>query len=235
MKTKKCSKCGKIKPLSEFYGDGNIRKSTGKQGKRSECKACSLEVSHQWNKENKNRRRTITNYAARRRRYKVIEHYSNGTMQCACCGESIYEFLTIDHIDNNGSQHRKEIGRSDITSWIFENDFPPGFQILCWNCNCAKGIHDSCPHEAIRDNEYKPIFDPSEPMPPKKTRKPRSYEHVRRHMITFDGRTQSLFEWAKEIDIAPGTLRARLYRGWSLEDALTIPTMGVGQYRLGQK
>lgn len=27
----------------------------------------------------------------------VIQHYSDGAMKCACCGEGHYEFLGIDH------------------------------------------------------------------------------------------------------------------------------------------
>jgi hypothetical protein len=32
---------------------------------------------------------------------------------------------------------------------IYENDLPEGFQILCWNCNFAKGKSkdNKCPHE----------------------------------------------------------------------------------------
>lgn len=39
-------------------------------------------------------------------------------------------------------------------------------------------------------------------------------------MITFDGRTQSMSEWAREVGIKPGTLRARIESGWNLEQAL---------------
>lgn len=41
--------------------------------------------------------------------------------------------------------------------------------------------------------------------------------------ITFDGRTQAVFEWAKEIGIPPRTLWARIKQGWSAQDALTLP------------
>lgn len=40
-------------------------------------------------------------------------------------------------------------------------------------------------------------------------------------MITFNGKTQSLGKWAKELGMSESTLKTRIYRlGWSVEDAL---------------
>lgn len=80
----------------------------------------------------------------------IINHYSNGENICNCCGESIYEFLTIDHINNDGAEHRRKIGLgSRIYLWIIKNNFPKEFQILCYNCNCARfrTKDKKCPHE----------------------------------------------------------------------------------------
>ncbi len=41
--------------------------------------------------------------------------------------------------------------------------------------------------------------------------------------LEFDGRTQTLTEWAREIGMAPRTLWARINSGWSIERALTTP------------
>lgn len=80
----------------------------------------------------------------------TLIHYSGDPPKCACCGETIYEFLTIDHIDNKGAEHRKKIGISGGASfyiWLKHNGYPKGFQILCLNCNWAKGIYGICPHQ----------------------------------------------------------------------------------------
>lgn len=68
---------------------------------------------------------------------------------CACCGEDHPAFLTIDHVDGGGSQHRAETGArgSDFYRWLQKNGYPEGFQTLCWNCNCAIGIRGYCPHQ----------------------------------------------------------------------------------------
>lgn len=79
-------------------------------------------------------------------RMTVLQHYG---MRCACCGESAYEFLAIDHIYGGGNKHRKSIkgqGSNSLSGWIIKHNFPGGFQILCHNCNMAKGIYGYCPH-----------------------------------------------------------------------------------------
>ncbi len=85
-------------------------------------------------------------YAARER-VLVLEHYGG---RCACCGETEIKFLAIDHIDNNGSKHRRSIGRSGGTSfyhWIIKHNFPEGLQVLCHNCNMTKGFYGTCPRQ----------------------------------------------------------------------------------------
>ena len=81
-------------------------------------------------------------------RFKVLSHYSNGVPKCKCCGETHLEFLTIDHIHNNGAEERKTIGSGQgFYYWIIKNNYPEGLQILCYNCNCAKGHYGECPHQ----------------------------------------------------------------------------------------
>jgi len=80
------------------------------------------------------------------RRLTVLTHYSGGVLKCACCAESIYEFLCLDHIDGGGNTHRKALGSRYIYSWIITQGFPLGYQVLCHNCNQAKGFYGLCPH-----------------------------------------------------------------------------------------
>ena len=89
-------------------------------------------------------------------RKKVISYYSNGTNTCVCCGTEGFEFLTIDHIipkrEMDKIQKMKDIGYSSklnphlLISWL-DKFHPEGFQILCWNCNYAKGVLGKCPHQ----------------------------------------------------------------------------------------
>lgn len=72
----------------------------------------------------------------------AIEKYGG---KCVCCGEKEPKFLSFDHINGGGSQHRKVIG-GKIIRWLKKNGYPEGFQILCHNCNLARGFYGQCPH-----------------------------------------------------------------------------------------
>ena len=87
-----------------------------------------------------------------RLKVEVFSYYSNGTIECRCCGENKIEFLTINHIFGNGREHRRKLGRGGTTlyRWLRKNDFPNGFEVLCYNCNCALGHCGYCPHDKRR-------------------------------------------------------------------------------------
>lgn len=78
---------------------------------------------------------------------KVIQAYGE---KCVCCGEETLEFLTIDHINNNGAEDRKNNGNKTggkLYRWLIKNNFPKEeYQILCFNCNYSKGFFGYCPH-----------------------------------------------------------------------------------------
>ncbi len=80
----------------------------------------------------------------------VFNYYGK---RCVCCGEKNPAFLTIDHINGNGNRHRKKI-KEKITVWLYRNNFPVGFQTLCFNCNWGKYFNGGiCPHkEKINSN-----------------------------------------------------------------------------------
>jgi hypothetical protein len=66
---------------------------------------------------------------------------------CKCCGETIMDFLTIDHINNNGYEHRKKIGGgSKFYYWLRKNKYPKGYRVLCMNCNFGRRTTGNCPH-----------------------------------------------------------------------------------------
>ncbi len=70
---------------------------------------------------------------------------------CRCCGEDEPVFLSMDHINGDGAKARKHTKASgaSLYKWIQKNDYPDGFQVLCYNCNLAKRTGDECPHRRI--------------------------------------------------------------------------------------
>lgn len=81
----------------------------------------------------------------------VFLHYGGETPKCDCCGESSKEFLSIDHTNGDGPTHRKDLSGNprngvSLYYWLRKNNFPPGFRVLCMNCNFSLGHHGYCPH-----------------------------------------------------------------------------------------
>jgi len=89
------------------------------------------------------------------KRLEILYWYSNGEMNCNECGELHYEFLAVDHMDNNGYAHRSsgELKKysNNIINYLIGNNFPEGYQILCHNCNQIKRMELMPP---IKDTAY---------------------------------------------------------------------------------
>ena len=85
-----------------------------------------------------------------RSRIIVLQHYSNGVIQCACCGELIEDFLQMDHIEGRKKHgHSRSMNGLKLYSYLIKHDFPPGYQVLCCNCNWGKYKNGICPHKII--------------------------------------------------------------------------------------
>lgn len=82
----------------------------------------------------------------------VFEHY--GGYKCACCGETTKKFLSLDHINGGGNKSRRQTGGGGVNTylWIKRNNFLPGFQVLCFNCNQGRYLNGGiCPHKEIKN------------------------------------------------------------------------------------
>lgn len=147
---KPCSKCGSEKPIAEYY----IRKN-GKP--HAHCKTCYkanvkarrygpdrarvIELENRWSRQWR-----------RQLRDRVFAAY--GGYRCACCGETQPEFLSLDHIANDGAEFRRRVlgGRTKAGvptyQWLLRNGFPPGVQVMCMNCQHGKRMNGGiCPHQ----------------------------------------------------------------------------------------
>jgi predicted RNA-binding Zn-ribbon protein involved in translation (DUF1610 family) len=121
-----CPKCGDYKIWDCFY----TRPSGSRRSYCQDCWALNSRQNLQLKKQ------------------QAMDAYGG---KCACCGESQVVFLTIDHINNDGAKHRREIGKpsgSNFYSWLNRQYYPEGFQVLCWNCNAGKQLNEGiCPHQ----------------------------------------------------------------------------------------
>jgi len=103
----------------------------------------------EWIKKNPKRAKEIASKSGKKYnlnlRLACLNYYSKGLLDCTCCGEKMLQFLSIDHIEGGGRRHREEIG--NMYRWLISNSFPEGYQVLCHNCNLAKGFYGQCPHK----------------------------------------------------------------------------------------
>lgn len=75
-----------------------------------------------------------------RNKFAAINVLTDGEGTCRWCGQGDIDVLCIDHVDNDGAEHRKKIGHSAVGWWLTKNGYPPGFQVLCYNCNAKKQL-----------------------------------------------------------------------------------------------
>ena len=95
--------------------------------------------SRDWNKANPERRQQTYLSYYYRLQFEAIMKY--GGYKCRWCGIDEPLVLALDHIENNGREHRRQIGSLGghvLYKWLKDNNYPPGFQVLCMNCNHAK-------------------------------------------------------------------------------------------------
>lgn len=154
--TRSCTKCGVEKPLDAFHKNASYH-----DGYTRQCKACKGEYrreryhanpaaekakADEWAAANRER----INAAAARRRYEALCQYSTTPEpSCACCGESTLPFLTFEHINGGGREHRRKTGGGGFISWLRTNNYPEGFEVLCMNCNHGRRVNaGTCPHVA---------------------------------------------------------------------------------------
>lgn len=104
-----------------------------------------------WGAANRQRVNQASKQARWRLKLKIIAAYGGA---CRCCSEETPEFLSIDHIDGTGAHARKQgQGTGDkFYRWLLRQGCPTdNYRLLCFNCNCARGMFGYCPHELAID------------------------------------------------------------------------------------
>lgn len=174
--SKRCRKCGEVKPLTEFY-----RSKRHPDGHRARCKDCCneqrrasypairervmaehrdyrkrnpekvRESQRRWRSENVEYLTEIWRQRNADLKAQVLAHYGQS---CACCGTT--DRLSIDHVNGDGWQHRTELfgdpqrggTGTRYWAWLIQAGFPEGFQTLCRPCNSSKQRGERCrlPH-----------------------------------------------------------------------------------------
>jgi hypothetical protein len=81
----------------------------------------------------------------KRLRDQLVEAYG-GKCACSGCPETNQAFLTLEHVNRDGGEHRKKVG-SHVYADLRRRGFPQeGYTLLCWNCNAMTRFGKTCPH-----------------------------------------------------------------------------------------
>lgn len=154
----------------------DARRRNAKRKTRGECLQCGTPTKGSYCDEHREPKWQQAVERSRRTR-KILrdEVYRAYGSRCACCGEDHQTMLSIDHIDGNGADHRQAVAierarsetadkyeqadwrlrsrnsnSSQMHSWLKANGFPPGFQVLCMNCNVSKYRNGgTCEHSGV--------------------------------------------------------------------------------------
>lgn len=163
----RCSRCDLVRLRSDFTP--NWRKI---RGASHHCHSCVRKAAKQC--KDKNQANGLCRCGRERRiGFRTCEPCANRTVrrnaklrqdiltaygrrcQCPGCDVTEEEFLSIDHIYDDGATHRRALSSSGddrscvgstFYAWLRRNGFPKDrFQLLCMNCNMAKA-KGGCPH-----------------------------------------------------------------------------------------
>ena len=148
----------KAKPVGKKYCNNHYRKfkkygnPLGNSG-LYKCISCSNNIQVKNNNKWEEFKNVCSKCKQKYLRDLVIEKLGS---KCNCCGETIKDFLQIDHIEEGGNSERRLLKSSDefhLRVLKYHNNY----RLLCANCNWgsyrANGIcpHNSLTHTSIYD------------------------------------------------------------------------------------
>ncbi|MDX9913234.1 MAG: hypothetical protein RBS77_01490 [Candidatus Moranbacteria bacterium] len=168
---KRWSKCKVEKDESEFYF---FKK---RNYTNSYCKACFNRISKQdrekykeqtgvaysteWKRKDPEHRERSNAWDRSRNQKIKLQLVAVYGGKCTCCGETEPQFLTLEHLNKDGQQHREAVngnknrGGMKIYLDVIKRGFPSEYTILCMNCNFSEKDSRSCPHKTAQSREYK--------------------------------------------------------------------------------
>ncbi len=138
-----CRQCGKFPPM----GVSLCRVCLDYKKQYHKRKGYVADLA--WKKKHPDKVRQYRQKRAAMIKKELIARYGSA---CNCCGEPREDFLSLDHVDwRKGTLSAHREGRA-LWEWVYTHKPTTGFQLLCFNCNMAKGFLGRCPHQLESSN-----------------------------------------------------------------------------------
>lgn len=169
-----CKMCKIEKPINEFH---MLEKRKYGPYPNCYCKECShikskeyrekykqehgIAHTTEWKQNHREAARQHDKNRNKRIKLAVVSAYGG---ICTCCGEHRIEFLTIEHINHDGKEHREKIGGAGhrggfkIYLDILKQGCPNNYTIFCMNCNFATRLGKPCPHQVENQEKILPFI-----------------------------------------------------------------------------
>jgi len=142
-----CRKCG-----IELTDKNWVKSLRNKNSKI--CKSCHLKLNQEWRKDHKERSNAMAlkHYYKNPKKHHIAVHKARVKLRldmikdyggkCIDCGITDVDVLDIDHIKNNGAEHRrKKLYGYNLYRYLKKRGFPKDdYQLLCRNCNWKKEL-----------------------------------------------------------------------------------------------
>lgn len=141
---------GHLRSVENLYPDGTCKTCQGirrapaeyKTARNEESRTYYAKTSAEYRKKTRGRMATL--------KLEVLTHYSpDHILKCSCvdCVVMDIDMLSLDHVDNDGAEHRRSIstvyrnrGGEKMYRLVKNGKFPEGFQTLCMNHQLKKHL-----------------------------------------------------------------------------------------------
>jgi len=133
----RCNHCNRLARPSQYYRQKGLIRRT--------CKRCVSTNRREYYGRTGQKKNAQAKEHRRQMRRKLIVSLGG---QCACCGESHFSMLDIDHVKGNGRAHRESLGYQwhKLFRHVSDNVSNGLYQLLCSNCNQSKRRLGECEH-----------------------------------------------------------------------------------------
>lgn len=110
------------------------------------CSSCHSKARYDADPETFRQRSRDSQARGRKKLREQLLAAYGGKCTCPKCPETNQAFLTLEHVERDGREHRKAVGSHSYADLRRRGWPQDGYTLLCWNCNAGSRFTGVCPH-----------------------------------------------------------------------------------------